>query len=236
MVAVLIDGPRRFVAQQSGLVDLVAGQRNLLLDHTLVGQRLTECDAVVDAVDHQGHGSLGHADGAHAVVDAARPEPAFAGPVEITEAGPVERVAVTHLRKVIAQAMALSAHTSAHVTHVEEADVTDLVAAYHRMKARIEKLRADGRAALEMILAIYESHRHNAPVPLPLALLAPVGRVPSAPLQSHSGQASSTRRAGGALQASFRKCRCRSRARSARNPGSRSSEWRRSGRCRPGQD
>jgi predicted dehydrogenase len=27
----------------------------------------------------------------------------------------------------------------------------------------------DGRAALEMILAIYESHRHNAPVPLPLA-------------------------------------------------------------------
>ncbi len=26
----------------------------------------------------------------------------------------------------------------------------------------------DGRAALEMILAIYESHRHNAPVPLPL--------------------------------------------------------------------
>jgi hypothetical protein len=27
----------------------------------------------------------------------------------------------------------------------------------------------DGRSALEMILAIYESHRQNAPVPLPLA-------------------------------------------------------------------
>jgi predicted dehydrogenase len=27
----------------------------------------------------------------------------------------------------------------------------------------------DGRAALEMILAVYESHRRNAPVPLPLA-------------------------------------------------------------------
>jgi predicted dehydrogenase len=27
----------------------------------------------------------------------------------------------------------------------------------------------DGRAALEMILAVYESHRHKAPVPLPLA-------------------------------------------------------------------
>jgi len=61
------------------------------------------------------------------------------GPVEMTDVGPVERVAVTHLRKVIAQAMALSAHTSAHVTHVDEADVTDLVSAYRRMKTHIEK-------------------------------------------------------------------------------------------------
>jgi pyruvate dehydrogenase E2 component (dihydrolipoamide acetyltransferase) len=57
----------------------------------------------------------------------------------MTDVGPVEKVAVTHLRKVIAQAMALSAHTSAHVTHVDEADVTDLVSAYRRMKAHIEK-------------------------------------------------------------------------------------------------
>ena len=67
------------------------------------------------------------------------PRTAPAGPVEITEAGPVEKVAVTHLRKVIAQAMSLSAHTSAHVTHVDEADVTDLVAAYGCMKEHIEK-------------------------------------------------------------------------------------------------
>lgn len=65
--------------------------------------------------------------------------PVLYGPVEITEAGPVERVAVTHLRKVIAQAMSLSAQTSAHVTHVDEADVTDLVAAHLRMKQHVEK-------------------------------------------------------------------------------------------------
>jgi pyruvate dehydrogenase E2 component (dihydrolipoamide acetyltransferase) len=59
--------------------------------------------------------------------------------LEVTDAGPVEKVAVTHLRKVIAQAMALSARTSAHVTHVDEADVTDLVSAYRRLKSHIEK-------------------------------------------------------------------------------------------------
>ncbi len=58
---------------------------------------------------------------------------------ETTEEGPVEKVAVSHLRKVIAKAMSLSAHTSAHVTHVDEADVTDLVAAYARIKAHVEK-------------------------------------------------------------------------------------------------
>jgi pyruvate dehydrogenase E2 component (dihydrolipoamide acetyltransferase) len=69
----------------------------------------------------------------------AQAAPAPMGPVEITEAGPVEKVAATHLRKVIAQAMSLSAQTSVHVTHVDEADVTDLVAAYRRMKAHVEK-------------------------------------------------------------------------------------------------
>lgn len=61
------------------------------------------------------------------------------GPVEMTDVGPVEKVAVTHLRKVISQAMSLSARTSAHVTHVDEADVTDLVSSYRLMKAHIEK-------------------------------------------------------------------------------------------------
>lgn len=64
--------------------------------------------------------------------------PAQAAPLELTDAGPVERVAVTHLRKVIAQAMSLSQHTSAHVTHVDEADVTDLVDLYKRVKPEVE--------------------------------------------------------------------------------------------------
>jgi pyruvate/2-oxoglutarate dehydrogenase complex dihydrolipoamide acyltransferase (E2) component len=72
----------------------------------------------------------------------AQPVPAApGGKVEITEAGPVERTPVTHLRKVIAQAMALSKHTSAHVTHVDEADVTGLVALYRQVKPKVE---ADG--------------------------------------------------------------------------------------------
>ncbi len=61
------------------------------------------------------------------------------GAVTITEDGPVERVAASHLRKVIAEAMTFSRHTSAHVTHVDEADVTDLLAAYQRAKPLIEK-------------------------------------------------------------------------------------------------
>lgn len=55
--------------------------------------------------------------------------------------GPVERRPVSHLRKVIAQAMALSKRTAAHVTHVDEADVTDLVALQGRLKPLAE---ADG--------------------------------------------------------------------------------------------
>ncbi|MEW5765699.1 MAG: dihydrolipoamide acetyltransferase family protein [Acidobacteriota bacterium] len=55
--------------------------------------------------------------------------------------GPVERAPVSHLRKVIAQAMALSKRTAAHVTHVDEADVTDLLALYGRLKPLAE---ADG--------------------------------------------------------------------------------------------
>lgn len=62
--------------------------------------------------------------------------------------GPEERVAVTHLRKVIAEAMALSQRTSAHVTHVDEADVTDLLAAYRRVKPLVEK---DGSVKLTLM-------------------------------------------------------------------------------------
>jgi len=58
--------------------------------------------------------------------------------VTITADGPVERVALTHLRKVIAGAMRSSKQISAHVTHVEEADATALMAAYRDLKPQIE--------------------------------------------------------------------------------------------------
>jgi len=58
--------------------------------------------------------------------------------VTITADGPVERVALTHLRKVIAGAMRSSKQISAHVTHVEEADATALMVAYRDLKPQIE--------------------------------------------------------------------------------------------------
>ena len=69
-------------------------------------------------------------------------------PVEITEAGPVTREPISHLRKVIAEAMAASKRTSAHVTHVDEADVTDLVELYRKVKGAVE---ADGRTKFSLM-------------------------------------------------------------------------------------
>jgi len=53
--------------------------------------------------------------------------------------GGEERVPLTHLRKVIARSMAESKRTAAHVTHVDEADVTDLVALHATMKAGVSE-------------------------------------------------------------------------------------------------
>ncbi|MEN8163407.1 MAG: dihydrolipoamide acetyltransferase family protein [Acidobacteriota bacterium] len=58
--------------------------------------------------------------------------------VTVTADGLVERVSLTHLRKVIAGAMRSSKQISAHVTHVEEADATALMAAYRDLKPQIE--------------------------------------------------------------------------------------------------
>ncbi len=63
------------------------------------------------------------------------------GTVQVTQDGPVERIKISHLRKVIAGAMRISKQVSAHVTHVDEADVTELVRAYRDLKPGIE---ADG--------------------------------------------------------------------------------------------
>jgi len=69
------------------------------------------------------------------------PVPAPVGVVASTGEGEVERVPVTHLRKVIAGAMRASKQVSAHVTHVEEADVTELYEHYRTVKTQVE---ADG--------------------------------------------------------------------------------------------
>ena len=60
------------------------------------------------------------------------------GIAEVTANGEVERVPVSHLRKTIAGAMRASKQISAHVTHVEEADVTDLFEHYRTVKASVE--------------------------------------------------------------------------------------------------
>ena len=67
------------------------------------------------------------------------PQMAPVGTVTATIDGEVERVPITHLRKTIARAMRTAAHTAAHVTHVDEADVTDLLAHYRRAKPVIEE-------------------------------------------------------------------------------------------------
>lgn len=73
------------------------------------------------------------------VPKAPAPAPVPASVVSATADGEVERVPITHLRKMIANAMRNSKHTAAHVTHVDEADVTDLMAHYRRAKPMIEE-------------------------------------------------------------------------------------------------
>ena len=72
--AVAVDEPGGLEHQQSGLFDLDAGVRDEFLDDALVGERLAEGGAVLGAVDHEGQGPFGHADGAHGVVDPAGAE------------------------------------------------------------------------------------------------------------------------------------------------------------------
>ena len=75
--ALVADGvhqPGRLQREQAGLLDLDAGVGDPLLDHALLGQRLAEGDPARHPPAHQLEGPLGHADAAHAVVDAARAE------------------------------------------------------------------------------------------------------------------------------------------------------------------
>jgi pyruvate dehydrogenase E2 component (dihydrolipoamide acetyltransferase) len=68
------------------------------------------------------------------------PEPVLSGKMENTEWGPVEHVKISRLRQVIARNMTASKKTLAHVTHVDEADVTDLVTLYKKVKQQAESV------------------------------------------------------------------------------------------------
>lgn len=63
----------------------------------------------------------------------------LAGEIQETAFGQVERVKISRLRQIIARNMAASKHTLAHVTHVDEADVTDLTALYRKVKQQVEE-------------------------------------------------------------------------------------------------
>jgi len=101
----------------------------------------------VDLTRVQGSGSGGRitdddvrraAEGHAVPVSAPASAPMQGRPVAIPE-GEVERVPISHLRKTIANAMRHSKQHSAHVTHVDEADVTELLAHYRRAKPGIEE-------------------------------------------------------------------------------------------------
>ena len=64
-----------------------------------------------------------------------RPIPSYASSSDEAEA--VERVPISYLRKRIAEHMTASKTTSAHVTHVDEADVTELFAMYKQAKEEV---------------------------------------------------------------------------------------------------
>lgn len=79
---------------------------------------------------------------AHADAPSAAPRPAPAPAKRaLPPAAPGEReqrIPISHLRKVIASAMRSSKQVSAHVTHVDEADVTELMARYRAVKPEVE--------------------------------------------------------------------------------------------------
>lgn len=101
----------------------------------------------VDLRNLQGSGTSGRItdEDVQRAADGGSPAPAPAQPgiasgvADATADGVVERVPITHLRKMIANAMRASKQHSAHVTHVDEADVTDLVEHYKKAKPVIEE-------------------------------------------------------------------------------------------------
>jgi pyruvate/2-oxoglutarate dehydrogenase complex dihydrolipoamide acyltransferase (E2) component len=73
-----------------------------------------------------------------AVANARPATPGASTSLVASDHGPVERVRISHLRKVIAQAMTNSHQQVVPVTHVDEVDVTDLLTFYARAKRKVE--------------------------------------------------------------------------------------------------
>ncbi len=131
--------------QAQAPVPAADGRRPLATPRT----RATARKLGVDLATVQGSGSGGRItdEDVQRAAEGGAPAPASAEtrasvPAGVTAAtvdGEVERVPVTHLRKVIANAMRYSKQHSAHVTHVDEADVTDLMDHYRRAKPVIEE-------------------------------------------------------------------------------------------------
>ena len=74
----VVDQPGGLEGQQPRLLDRHPRLGDLLAHHALLGERLAEGDARRGALAHQLERPLRHADRAHAVMDAAGPEPAWA--------------------------------------------------------------------------------------------------------------------------------------------------------------
>lgn len=94
------------------------------------GGRVTDEDVTAHAASARSPGRPDEAAGAPAP---SGPSPA----ARTTEAADEERVPLSHLRKVIAAAMRDSVQAAAHVTHVDEADVTDLLALRRRLNDKL---------------------------------------------------------------------------------------------------
>jgi pyruvate dehydrogenase E2 component (dihydrolipoamide acetyltransferase) len=96
------------------------------------------------------------------------PTPPAASPSAGMSPALEERVPLSHLRKVIAEAMSLSVKTAAHVTHVDEADVTELIA----LRKRLRERTGEGRLTLlpffvrALVAALRTHPRLNATVDL----------------------------------------------------------------------
>jgi pyruvate dehydrogenase E2 component (dihydrolipoamide acetyltransferase) len=119
----------------------VAGRRPLATPRTRALARKVGVD--LSTLDGTGAaGRITDEDVERAAADGPTKRPSVEKPVGVPAAtadGEVERVPISHLRKTIAAAMRASKHSAAHVTHVDEADVTELVEHYRKSKPVIEE-------------------------------------------------------------------------------------------------